>query len=830
MRVPRPTLSTYTCTPCLSRIRRVRCLTTETQQSAVDQDVVFPVRLDSEESKTTLKDEHPNVGANESSTESSTSGLISLTKRQQHRIKVLNKLANTARVAASEGRRKSEEDKVGSSSNKSAADEILQADQVIRGHYRGVESDIVLQELDQISVHSTEENKTVTDGKIIQILQKLSLISDAQSSKANLPDASRRSKRRRTLRVPVSRAKKATAAASVRKIPASPAPSHRKVDSRSAAIAAPARRVASQASADKERAAKPTILDTDAQLDASAIVATPVELENEVHVPKLSFDLSRVLFNPGVYHLQDPRSRVYNFDPYLEKIMPVTEFNFNALNPYITSSKDTHAAKIMQRYRKKYRGSSSSLTGVMSHFHFLLSAWRPIDSSLLSKKMDGDMSNSFTIITKSPVSIYLRYQNGSYAVDADKEYDRPNILMMQGKSMEKLLTCEKHDFEKFRKPKVGDKAQPIDVEPEQYHYTTIGDFLLRSQLDAHDPRLPGTGMFDLKTRAVAGIRMNLDDHEKGMTYEIKNRFGAWESYDREYYDMIRSAFLKYSLQVRMGRMDGIFVAYHNITRIFGFQYISLEELDIALHGQPNQTLGDQEFKVTIKLLNEVFDEATRAFPEQSLKLVFETRNPSNSTPNGDMRIFAEPVDDKVIDERQESRSAQFDEYEQMMQDGIDPKTRMTNDSSMTLEKALSPSTLESSAPDEDFLNRILTEGVTKAPVAEKQNIKGWTLEIANSVNGQPCVRPEKLEEDDQWTVQYSLQAVASEHLVSERYKSAKLRREAALKFDPASRRDSYFMRALLKRCRDGKEFREERDIIDADKPKVVLYDNSVPAS
>lgn len=39
--------------------------------------------------------------------------------------------------------------------------------------------------------------------------------------------------------------------------------------------------------------------------------------------------------------------------------------------------------------------------------------------------------------------------------------------------------------------------------------------------------------------------------------------------------MTRSAFLKYSMQVRIGDMDGIFVAYHNTARIFGFQYISL---------------------------------------------------------------------------------------------------------------------------------------------------------------------------------------------------------------------------------------------------------------
>ncbi len=89
---------------------------------------------------------------------------------------------------------------------------------------------------------------------------------------------------------------------------------------------------------------------------------------------------------------------------------------------------------------------------------------------------------------------------------------------------------------------------------------------MRSQLDAHDPRLPGTGMFDLKTRAVVTIRMDAQQYESTRGYEIRGRHGEWESFEREYYDMIRAAFLKYSLQVRMGRMDGIFVAFHNTER------------------------------------------------------------------------------------------------------------------------------------------------------------------------------------------------------------------------------------------------------------------------
>ena len=39
--------------------------------------------------------------------------------------------------------------------------------------------------------------------------------------------------------------------------------------------------------------------------------------------------------------------------------------------------------------------------------------------------------------------------------------------------------------------------------------------------------------------------------------------------------MIRSTLLKYSMQARIGMMDGIFLAYHNTSRLFGFQYMPL---------------------------------------------------------------------------------------------------------------------------------------------------------------------------------------------------------------------------------------------------------------
>ncbi|KAL8693657.1 MAG: hypothetical protein Q9218_001567 [Villophora microphyllina] len=393
-------------------------------------------------------------------------------------------------------------------------------------------------------------------------------------------------------------------------------------------------------------------------LDASQLKITAIDME-QPPVPPLSYGLERVLFNPGVYHLQDPRSRVYNFDPYLQSIMPVAEFDFNALKEYITSSRDTTLKEIANSHNKRYVGSSSSMTGILAHFHYLLSQWRDININMLSREFPENNSRRFTEIQRCPSAVFLRWNDGSYAIDADKEFAGASVLMSLGKSMEKLLTLRTDDFEKYRKSNPAKIPAEEKNAPESYHYSTMGDFLMRSQLDAHDPRLPGTGMFDLKTRAVVSVRMDSLNYEEGKGYQIRSRQGEWESFEREYFDMIRAAFLKYSLQVRMGRMDGIFVAFHNTDRIFGFQYISLAEMDSTLHGQWDTSLGDQEFKLSLSLLNDVLNKATAKYPNTSLRLHFETRE--TQTPF--MYIFAEPVTEEQITAIQTANDAKIEEFE-----------------------------------------------------------------------------------------------------------------------------------------------------------------------
>ncbi|KAL2160566.1 hypothetical protein VTH06DRAFT_1254 [Thermothelomyces fergusii] len=415
------------------------------------------------------------------------------------------------------------------------------------------------------------------------------------------------------------------------------------------------------ATSSKKKKAKETTEFVVNRIDAAKIELTPIERE-QPPVPRLAYGLDRVLFNPGVYHIRDPRSRVFNFDPYLERIMPIKEFDFDALRQYVTSSKDMTLIGIAAEHQKKYTGSTSSMTSTLAHFHYLLSAWRPINPCMLSKDFEID-SYRFTRIMRAPAATFLHWKDGTYAIDADKEFDTANILSMLGKSMEKFLTLPKQEFEKYRRKNSDQLTEEDRNGPESYHYTTLGDFLMRSQLDAHDPRLPGTGMFDLKTRAVISIRMDAQDFHKGMGYEIRTRFGNWESFEREYFDMIRSAFLKYSLQVRMGRMDGIFVAYHNTERIFGFQYIPLQEMDLSLHGQEDTTLGDREFRLSVYLLNKVLDKVTEKFPGRSLRLHFETRG-EDSTPF--MYIFAKPVTPDEIEAIQGATRAKVEEFERRM--------------------------------------------------------------------------------------------------------------------------------------------------------------------
>ncbi|KAI0050381.1 Pet127-domain-containing protein [Auriscalpium vulgare] len=361
-------------------------------------------------------------------------------------------------------------------------------------------------------------------------------------------------------------------------------------------------------------------------------------------IAQLSHGLERVLFNPGVHWLQDPRSRVYNFPTSLQSIPPLKEFAFERLPGFISSSRDEDLWSLAKREGRTFGGSTSSLSGLLSQIYFLISEDKDVDVSTLSRPFQY-VATTFTPGQRMPASVVLKHRDGVYAIDSDQKFKPSadkNVLSWMGTLLEKFLTTETTDFAQFMR--TTDPQTMLDPDPvrEAYRYSKSDKFVMRSQLDCVDPRLPGTGIFDIKTRAAVPIRMDLMNWEENSGYLIRSNHGLLESFEKEYYDLIRSAFLKYSFQVRIGNMDGVFVAYHNTARIAGFQYIPLSEMEARLYG--NEDRGDRVFEKCVSLLEILLTEATQQFPGQSLRIMAEKREASKQDPAHAMQIYVEPAE------------------------------------------------------------------------------------------------------------------------------------------------------------------------------------------
>ena len=69
--------------------------------------------------------------------------------------------------------------------------------------------------------------------------------------------------------------------------------------------------------------------------------------------------------------------------------------------------------------------------------------------------------------------------------------------------------------------------------------------------------------------------------------------------------MARTVFLKYALQCRMGRMQGVLVAYHNTQTVFGVEMVSLEQMERTLLGPCASMMADRVYELSVRMLDEV---------------------------------------------------------------------------------------------------------------------------------------------------------------------------------------------------------------------------------
>lgn len=346
------------------------------------------------------------------------------------------------------------------------------------------------------------------------------------------------------------------------------------------------------------------------------------------NIPQLAHNLHTTLTSPGVHYQSDPRTKWSNFDASLQSIPHIDELKMDKISSFTPSSKDTRLLSIASKFNSmnknqkkfiKYFSSTSSMTSLLIKFHKLLSNNRPINTSMFSKSFP--QSTNFTSTSDIPTSLVVTQKSKNiYSVDADRSIDTEITLSVLGNALELMLTKPPHEFQKYLK---GNNEDP-EVDESAYHYARIGSFMVRSQLDAVDSRLPGTGTFDIKTRAVCAIRMDLAHTDYFPTnYEITKTHGVFESFERELFDAARIVMFKYSLQARLGNMDGIFMAFHNIKKFLGYQYLPLSEIDNIFFGDYELVGNQYDFPELERKSNDQTDEEVSKSNQEKMQNIVD---------------------------------------------------------------------------------------------------------------------------------------------------------------------------------------------------------------
>ena len=455
--------------------------------------------------------------------------------------------------------------------------------------------------------------------------------------------------------------------------------------------------------------------------EAIEIVSETISVDEDVKqvqqldkskIARLAHKLDRTLFSPGVHFLQDPRTRIYNFTPYLKKIIKVDEFNFDAIETFVSVSKDQSLLKVAEQENKKFYSSTSSMTSALMQFYLLLNNYMPnTEERFPFPKFSGAIERVASSVIVQPKGKNSKTDEIIYAVESDKSADTEILLSVMGHCLEALLTTEEKEFERYtlnyKNQEILDIQHKKQMEDEDdkpqntYNYASYGDFLMRSQLDCYDERLPGNGTFDLKTRAVCAIRYDSGNPElENNTYQIWKLNGNLESFEREYTDLIRTgALLKYSFQARIGQMDGIFVAYHNINSFFGFQYLPLSEIDNTFYNHSRNEItkhigatsledidddlpsyvADTQFKMSLeiweKLLKEIINDINQVeqFEDTAFRLLLKSsRIPGSSKQR--MHVMAVPLDKEQVHTLQKFPST----FKTGFKEEISPEERLQN--------------------------------------------------------------------------------------------------------------------------------------------------------
>ncbi len=387
------------------------------------------------------------------------------------------------------------------------------------------------------------------------------------------------------------------------------------------------------------------------KLETSPLTLRPISVQQTANVPILSHGLERVVRGGGLHSLStlrdrptrdslSSRERPSKATKFLRTITPPDRIAWHRMPKYIAAKHDTRAHQIAaETTGVRYATSTSSITPTLSAFYHLISNFRDTDLvGGLSLRL-SELPATFAKFSRRPVAVDVAPVSsdhpGVYSINAHQATHRgPTVLLELGNSIERMLTMPAEEFtERFvlhepaetRFEASDDGAQRPTADEEQfYHYSVASSFLMRAQIDCRDSR--SGSVFDVKTRAVAPIRYDLENYKDNETYRLHSLRGMFDSYEREFYDMVRSVFIKYALQLRIGRMDGALVAYHNTTELLALEYVRLAEIESYVFGSTEW--ADIAFNSSVRLLEQILERVEEAMfaegQEDRVKVLFST--------------------------------------------------------------------------------------------------------------------------------------------------------------------------------------------------------------
>lgn len=337
--------------------------------------------------------------------------------------------------------------------------------------------------------------------------------------------------------------------------------------------------------------------------------------DSNAKAPRLLHGLEKIVRTEGIY-LAD------QFPEFVRNLPPINPEIHRRLSTYVPPSKDKGLVKYAEEQKVKYFTGSSSLTDNLQQIYYAVTNYKSPDVTGLGQGYNHLTMNYMSAYRKPNTFLLRKQDSGIYSIESDKGPNPPTsaeVLLMGGTILENLFTTEEKDFKRYidltTELSESDKNR-ILMSSKSFRYRKLGKMLIRSQIDCEAKDSEGeTFVYEIKTRACAPIRYDVENYKDYLDYEILTRKGIEQSYEREHFDLIRSILIKYFFQIKIGRMDGAAVAYHNTQKTFGFEYISLTEIEKRIFG--NSEISDQILKICLNVFQDILEDVTELFPDDN---------------------------------------------------------------------------------------------------------------------------------------------------------------------------------------------------------------------